>query len=459
MTTIADVEARKPRGLEAEFYKVLSPLGFALFIFLNFVLLVRPGELWEEVDEWSPYLVTMLLCLAIFWPMMIQRFWLKNLLDAPITVCVLLLAPVLIWSIVWNGRMDLMTYGTEFVKVVIYYLLLVSVVTTPARIRIFALSLAVMISIVGFVALANHYEWLELETLQTLIDKRSNAEGKRYTMERIQSVGIFMDPNDLAHILGVGVVLCVYGIEVTRIKLMKLVWLVPMGITLWAIYMTQSRGGVLGLFAGLGILFLARFGIKKAVLVGALVMPAMLYVFAGRATSISTSDDSSQSRVRLWSDAMEAMRENPLFGSGAGTFTEYAGQVAHNSFLQFFAETGVPGGFLFLAAYGIAIYGVLRLRFLKVTVVDEELAKLAPALAAALVCYLVGMLSLTRSYVIPTYLMLGISTVFLLQVRTQPATEPIRLSLGLLGKMFAVTAGYLVAMHLFVRMFVRWSWM
>ncbi len=458
MTTIAELEARKAFRFETEIYKVLYPLGFALFLLLNFVLLVRPGEIWQEVNEWSPYLVTMILCLAIFWPKIIKQFWLTELLETPITICLVLLAPVLVWSLIWNGRMDLMTYGVEFVKMIAYYLLLVGVLTTPARIRIFALSLALMIALVGFIALANYYQWLELDTLKTLIDKRSNAAGKMYEMSRIQSVGIFMDPNDLAQILGVGVVLCVYGMEVTRLKLLKFVWAVPMFFSLWAIYETQSRGGFLGLIAGLGMLFTARFGVKKAIMVGAVFLPLVLVVFAGRATSISTEDDSSQSRVRLWSDALQLFRDHPLFGIGAGTMDEYAGQVAHNSLLQFYAELGLPGGFLFFMAYGVAIWGVLRLRSQKVVVLDEELAKLGPPLAAALVCYFVGMLALTRNYVIPTYLILGISTAYLLQVRTKPHVEPIRFSLGLVGRMFAVSVFYLLAMQVFVKTFVRWSW-
>jgi hypothetical protein len=100
---------------------------------------------------------------------------------------------------------------------------------------------------------------------------------------------------------------------------------------------------------------------------------------------------------------------------------------------------------------------VLRLRLRQVTVVDADLARLTPILAAALVCYSVGMLCLTRNYVIPTYSLLGLAAVYLWLVRTEPAKQAPRWGMRLLGRCFALSVLYLLAMQVFVKLCVRWN--
>lgn len=442
----------------------ISRLGFAPFVFVNVLLLVRPGELFPAVAALHLYELSMLLCLALYWPRIVVAFRWDRLRQAPITVCVASMLPIIILSIIWNGLSQLLLpYGVEFLKVLLYYLLLVVAVDSPERMRRFVLSLAVIITVVGTIALGHHLEIFKVQTITTLLDKRSSAvEGvlggvQEVKLRRLMGVGIFSDPNDLAQILAVGMVLAVYGFEISRWAITKALWVVPMMIMAAGIYYSQSRGGLLAMMAGLGILFMARFGIKRAIIAGAICAVPMLYIFGGHQTNISTEDDSAQARVQLWSDSIQAMRENPLFGIGPGQMNEYSGQVSHNSFLSAFAESGLAGGFVFLSAYAIAIWGVLRVRMGRTRVLNEDLGKLAPVLVAAVVAYAVGMLSLSRNFVIPTYLMLGLSTVYLRIVRTEPDKPPIVCGVALLGKALALSVCYLVAMQIFVKAFVRWG--
>lgn len=67
----------------------------------------------------------------------------------------------------------------------------------------------------------------------------------------------------------------------------------------------------------------------------------------------------------IWSDAIEFVREHPLFGIGPMHFAYYANAVAahpHNMILQFMAEWGLPAAFLFtgvFAAGGLAFAGYI----------------------------------------------------------------------------------------------------
>ena len=434
-------------------------LSFSLFLVLNVVLLLRPQELYPRLEILHLYELTMLACLATSWPGILRRLHWAELKRAPITVCVLGLAPVVTLAVLWQSRLDLVEeYAVEYVKIALYYLVLVAVVDSPRRLKVLCLALGMVIAAITAVAVLSYHQIIELETVQKLMDVRSDAEnGGLMRFERMQSVGIFRDPNDLAQILAVGVVLCVYGWERSRRLLIRVLWPALMVLMLYGIYRTQSRGGMLALLAGAGALAISRVGLRRASIAGALAIPLLLVAFGGRQTELSAGDGSALSRVQLWSDALEAMRGSPLLGIGPGGMQEQSGQVAHNSFLQAYSELGIPGGWLFFTAYWVAIWGVLRLGKRTIRIVDEELAYLRPYLGAALVAYCVGMLSLTRNYVSPTYLLLGLASSYLSLVLTDPPKPQIRFGLRLLGRTFAWSIVFLLALQLFVKASVRWG--
>src|SRR5262245_30655997 len=72
-------------------------LGFAIFLILNAVLFIRPGELIPELLTVPIYQILMIVCLAVSLPAIFQRFASHSLLAEPITLCVfgLLVAVVL----------------------------------------------------------------------------------------------------------------------------------------------------------------------------------------------------------------------------------------------------------------------------------------------------------------------------------------------------------------------------
>src|SRR2546421_10777660 len=126
--------------------------------------------------------------------------------------------------------------------------------------------------------------------------------------------------------------------------------------------LTDSRGGLSSLVAWFAALLIAKPGIRRAVLLGALLLPIMLVVFAGRQTHIDLDnpEDTFQTRLDCWSDALTLFKSSPVFGCGTGQQSELCGHVAHNSFIQSYAELGFAGGACFLGAFGIAIKMLYR---------------------------------------------------------------------------------------------------
>jgi putative inorganic carbon (hco3(-)) transporter len=168
---------------------------------------------------------------------------------------------------------------------------------------------------------------------------------------RIRGTGIFGDPNDLAMSL-----ILVYPFLFTALLDPQGRWgkrllaLAALATLSYAVYLTQSRGGFIGL-AALGAAFVyRRFG-RRTALVAAAILVALVLAAPGRVSEISSSEESAQGRIQAWSAGFEMLKSKPVLGVGTGEFTAHHQRVAHNSFVHVFAETGLIGLFFFVGMF------------------------------------------------------------------------------------------------------------
>jgi O-antigen ligase len=185
----------------------------------------------------------------------------------------------------------------------------------------------------------------------------------------------------------------------------------------------------------------------------AVLVPAAVLLLAGRGNEAWTSrGGTSQSRIQLWSEGLELFREAPLFGIGIGEYNERAEQVAHNSFIHCYAELGLFGGTVFLGAFYLAIWSTYRLGRHGAPGVDPELRRLQPFVPALVAAYAAGVLSLSRSYIVPTYMYLGLAAVYIgLAGEAPPECFDGRLA----RRLVLVSLVFLPVAYLFVRIFVE----
>ncbi|MBV8384762.1 MAG: hypothetical protein JOZ63_19410 [Planctomycetaceae bacterium] len=97
-------------------------MSFFLFILVNATLFIRPADLVPALAAAPIYLILIVPCLAVSLPMVLKQISLRNLVEQPISACVvgILIAGVLSHL----ARADLFsarTWGFEFFKVVLYY--------------------------------------------------------------------------------------------------------------------------------------------------------------------------------------------------------------------------------------------------------------------------------------------------------------------------------------------------
>jgi O-antigen ligase len=193
------------------------------------------------------------------------------------------------------------------------------------------------------------------------------------------------------------------------------------------------------------------------VLAGLLVIPVLLVVFAGRMTSISASDGTGQSRIQLWSESLGYFQQSPLFGIGMDNYQSYSSHVAHNSFIHSYTELGLFGGTLFVSAFYLALHGLYHVKAKQEPDLDPELRRLHPYLFALVFAYAVGISFLSRTYVVPTFLILGVATVYLRLHSRETRIELPDWRRLILPRLAGVSFTFLFMSYTFVRLLVNWK--
>jgi hypothetical protein len=456
--------ARRDRERPASFSQTI---GFFLFVLVNATLFLRPSEIVPELEVLPTYEVLILACLFFSLPAVYKQVRLTTLPERPVTLLVLALMVAVVLShllspyhyfFIWGARMS----AYKFLKILVYYLLVVSLLDTPRKLRRFLGLLGVFILFVTLVALLHWHSLIHIPAVADAIVLKQlelDNEGEIWTVERLQSTGMFNDPNDLCLILVAGMTISVRGITQPRTAFRRLFWLTCLLAFGYALYLTRSRGGFIAMLAALLVLFHARFGLWKSIFLSVLVFPLIFLLFAGRSTELSTESGTGQDRLQLWSESLQFFREAPLFGIGEGEYQEYADEhhVVHNSFLQGYAELGFFGGTIFLGAFYYAFWILHRLGSRQIFIVDAELRRLRPFVLTLLGGYGAGLLSLSRVVIPSTYLILGVAAAYLQMVVSQPPLPKTRFSTRLVVRLALVSMAFLVLSYLFVRTNVRWG--
>jgi O-antigen ligase len=442
--------------------------GFGLLLALVATLFVRPADLVPALDDWPIYQFLIVCCLVVSLRAVFKQLIQQQLILEPVTACVLVLlvavgASHLSHGNVWGARMSMF----DFAKLLTLYLLIVGLINSPERLFLFARWLTIAISVVASLSLLDRFDYVSIAALESVRD-HANEAGREVAIERIRGTGIFQDPNDFGLILVTGLTLCVSFLLKPRVGWRRYGWLIPAGALLGALALTHSRGALLSLVCA----FAAALVYFRAGRLGMLTLPALpllALAFSGRMTDISAvNDGTGQSRIQIWSDSLAIWREYPIFGLGQGLLIEELGVVAHNSFLHCFAELGFLGGTAFLACFlaaGLNLW-MFRDRRSAVTQADqasihdqasvdvEQLAHLRGFIFVALAGAAAGMLTISRHFVAPTYLILGLAA----SAQRLSSAETARWQFGnrFLAATLVASLLSLMAFYLAVRIFVRW---
>jgi O-antigen ligase len=439
----------------------VGTIGFLLFIVLNGVLFIRPAEIITELIGLPIYNCIIIVALAAAAPAVIAQLSVRSLKVRPITLCVLGLLPAIIISHLRRANLyDARTDGFEFAKCTAYYLLLVAVVDTPQRLRWFLSSFLVFALAATVLALLHYHDVISIQALEAFQQKLTDPQTEDLTiLSRMRGTGIFNDPNDFCLVLVVGIVLCSARlIELCSLPARVLAFGM-LAIFLYGMFLTYSRGGLLALVIGMGVLSWSRLGWRKSLALGIpfLLIPTLL--LAGRQTDLAaaTVEGTGQSRIQLWSEALMLVRESPVFGIGANQFSEEVFHVVHNSFLHALTELGVFGGLLFLGVYFFSLVGLYRIGRVPRRILNREMNDLRAPLFAVTAAYAVGIFALSRCYTVTTYLVPAIVTAYLCIAPVYPQGPILKLNGSLVKRLVIVGVILLTVTYLSVRLLARYA--
>jgi O-antigen ligase len=465
ITTNPLTSAREPRGISprppfgtfvGEPKGLASQAGFFLFVLVNAVVFIRPTELIPALQNWPVYSALLFLTLVVsLGPVLRQLSW-RSLVENPITACVIGFLAAAILSNLGHLRLHQAAgTGIEDSRLLIFYLLLVALVNTPGRLRTFLCCLAAFACVQIVLALLQQYHFVDLAALRPIEEQQDAlAHGEVITRYRICGTGIFHDPNDLGVLAATAIAICLYllGEAVSRRGRSRWIGapicLAALGLFGRALLLTQSRGAFIAMLAGIATFSVARIGWIKSVLVAIFVLPLIHFAFTGRQANINVHRTTAQLRLGLWSKSLAQFFHSPLLGIGQGRLASVIGQVAHNSFLHGFTETGFFGGTFFLAAFVLALWGMVAR-----TPDARELFGLRACVLAMVAAWVAGMLSLSRSYVPPTFLILGLAAAYLNLAARDPDRPRVRLSVRLALGMAGLSVVYLCGIYVFVHRF------
>lgn len=399
-----------------------SFIGLFLFTVL---LYVRPHELYPTVTFFKglAYLVAAA-TLAIFLPSQLAVE--GNLTARPreVNLILLLSLAVLLSVPLALDPAEAWEKCTEFLKVVVMFIVMVNVLRTERRLKILlflSLGIGCVVS-VGAISDFHNGRFLE-------------------AADRIKGVlgGMFDNPNDMALHLVMMTPIAVALLFSTRNIFSKAFYAACTLLLIVGNVVTFSRGGLLGLLGAMAVV-LWKLGRRHRLLVFmlALSFTFSLIVFMPKtmvervASAINPASDesaamSASGRQELLVRSIVVMVRHPLLGVGMGNFhtVSIREKVAHNAYTQIGAEVGIPAMLLYtmfiVAAYK-RMSGVEK---------AEDAAEnhsrfyyLSVGLQAGLVGYMISSFFLSVGHLHYVYYLVGYAICFhrIYETRPRPVT-------------------------------------
>jgi O-antigen ligase len=170
-----------------------------------------------------------------------------------------------------------------------------------------------------------------------------------YEETRVRWYGDWDGPNVYALLFVIAIALCLEYIFGQYRILIRICHAFLCTAYLVAMYYTNSRGAVLAVVCSMLFFLYKRKKNFYSMAVAGACIAAVIMFGPSRIGKIHSGESSAHQRTWLWEQGLEMLIENPVLGVGRGQFARQVEDklVAHNNFVQNFAELGVIGFFLF----------------------------------------------------------------------------------------------------------------
>jgi len=343
------------------FFIVKYPF-YGLLLYLA-VFLVRPGELFPVVSHLR---VELLIGCVTLISIAVNQKLRRGVLFFPrdrVTLSLAAFQAAILLSIFTSyEKTQTFEHFIMFLKVLVFYYLIVTLVTSKRRFMVFV---SMFLLLIAYMASSSMYSYLAGQFTHTMnVDRLTGTSS---------SGG---DPNTLATTLVSTIPLIVASALCYRRKLFK-VGLLILSLSLIAlVVITASRGGLLALLGAIiGGVALSRRKVlvaAMAILLAIIAWYAMPHQYQARYerfSEISTDvNQASSGRWEIWAAGLQMITAHPIIGIGAGAFPwayssgDYGHpqfMKSHNVYIQVAATTGLAGLSIW-AFFLVSVLGVLN---------------------------------------------------------------------------------------------------
>lgn len=436
-------------------------MDFALFILVTAILFIRPLDFVPSLSTIPLYFIAIVPCILLSLPKLLPQLsaigWRRN---PPLVFGLGLMAMFLVTSAVYRQFELGFNFCVVLGKILIYFLLLSAHLDSPRRLQLFVHCLVVILLVPISLSTAHYHGLVNIAVLNDMqvegyVDKTKGAEVQ---LKRFGTTGNFGDANDVCELVNCAAFFSLYGLLDPGGGCTRIFWLVPLAVFGHALSLTHSRGGFLGAVVGIVVLLRTRFRGIKSLMLAAMVLVLMFIFFAGRQTSLSTSEGTGQGRIQLWNRGFALMARSPvapLIGLGIGRIQEDTNHVAHNAFVQTYVELGFIGGTMLFGQYFWCLLNLAKLGAKTVFVPSIEMRRFRPFMFAALSSFATSEMSITNPIALVTYTMLGLAGASIRLANPIPPLPDLELNRRLLRKAAGFSALFLFVLFVFVKLTVR----
>ena len=293
-------------------------------------------------------------------------------------------------SVAWTQLVD-------YLKVVVIFIVMVSVVRTVGRLKallLLILSITVVVSIMA---------------VKDYLTGNFDLQGVR-----IEGVigGMFANPNDLALHLVTMIPITLALAFGSKGLLAKCLYLMIALSIIAGVIATFSRAGFLGLIVTLGALTWRLARRNKGLLLACFLGPLLLIpLIAGYSSRFTTNEGSAINRMDDLKRSIYVGLNHPLAGIGLNNYRFYSNnnQASHNAYTQVFSEMGIVALVLYVALLLSPLRGLRAVGNVAGDGKRDEKSYLAIGLEAGIYGYMVSSFFASVAYLWYAYYLIAFS--------------------------------------------------
>ena len=239
---------------------------------------------------------------------------------------------------------------------------------------------------------------------------------------RVRWRGQLSDPNELAVFLGATIPFLLAMITIYKRWVATVVCLALIVVALYAVILTQSRGGQLVVAVVFAVYFAMRYGVKGVIAAGILALPVVL--LGGREGV--NADASADERQGVLYDAITSFVRHPI-GQGIDQFTDEHRITAHNAYVLAAVDLGIVGFYAWTGLLWASLKIPITVMRRPPANLDPKLRAFAVALTVSLIGISIGIFFLSFTYKQLLFVWLGIAGALYGAVKDEDPTFEVRI--------------------------------